>query len=226
VHHEQLCNAERDQSSRAIHSGILMEALPPLANFLIAHGNVLLLPLAVIEGPIVSFIAGILSAEGYLDWYWAISLLTCGDLIGDAICYCIGRSGGAPFAWLGRRFGLREDRLDRVAEGLRHNATKMLFIGKWTHSIGALVLISAGMARVRLAKFMLVNLIATVPKSAVLFGAGYFAPAWYGLLTRHWILGSVLLAVAGVSVALIVLRRLLPWPGFFSGGSFFNEAGR
>src|SRR5271166_424112 len=131
-----------------------MGALSPLANVLIAHGSVLVLPLAVIEGPIVSVMAGLLSAKGFLDWYSALSLLVCGDLVGDAIYYWIGRTGRASMAGLGRRFGTPTVLSPDMIHGLRQNATRMLLIGKWTHSIGALVLIGAGAIRVNLAKFM------------------------------------------------------------------------
>ena len=53
----------------------------------------------------------------------------------------------------------------------------MLVIGKWTHTIGCVVLIGSGMLRLPLPRFILINLLATVPKSAVLFGIGYFADA-------------------------------------------------
>ena len=183
-----------------------MQSWSPLADFLIAHGGLLLLPLAVIEGPIVSVIAGFLSARGYLDWYWALSLLVCGDLIGDVIYYWIGRSGRAPLAGLGRRF-MRAEPSAELTHGLRRNASRMLLIGKWTHSIGALVLMGAGMIRLNLAKFMLVNLAATLPKSGVLFGLGYFAWTYYPLLARHLLFGSVLLFLVGSAAILLILRR-------------------
>jgi len=183
-----------------------MESWSPLVDFLIAHGSLLVLPLAVLEGPIVSVTAGFLSARGYLDWYWALSLLVCGDLIGDVMWYWIGRSGRTPLAGLGRRF-MRAGLSAELAHGLRRNATKMLLIGKWTHSIGALVLMGAGMMRLNLPKFMLVNLVGTVPKSGVLFGVGYFAWTYYLLLARHLLFGSVLLFLVGSAAILLMLRR-------------------
>ncbi len=147
-------------------------------SFLIAHGSGLILPLAVVEGPIVSVLAGLLSARGDFHWYWALSLLVCGDLIGDAIYYWIGRTGRAPIAGLGRVLRIRNLVTPAVQVGLRRNSVKMQLIGKWTHSIGCIVLVGAGMLRLPFARFMLVNLLATLPKSAVLFGLGYFADGY------------------------------------------------
>ena len=127
----------------------------------------------------------------------------CGDLIGDLIYYWIGRTGRAPLAGLARRLGVRRGVPPEVQAGLRQNAAKMLCIGKWTHSIGCLVLIGSGMLRVPLPRFMLVNLLATMPKSAVLFGVGYFAGNCLPLFERHYALGTVMLGCLG-AVAIVL----------------------
>ncbi len=175
--------------------------------FLIAHGSALILPLAVIEGPVVTILTGFLSAQGYFDWFWALCLLVCGDLIGDVITYGIGRAGGTPLGLLGRRAGLGRVLTPELQRGLTDNAAKMLFIGKWTHTIGCVVLIGSGMLRLPLPGFILVNLLATVPKSAVLFGVGYFAGDEYPLVADHFGLAMIALCAAGVAAVALVLRR-------------------
>jgi membrane-associated protein len=188
-----------------------------LDGLLMTHGNALMfamLPLSVIEGPVVSILAGFLSARGDFHWYWALCLLICGDLIGDMICYWIGRSGRVPLAGLGDRLRLRNLVTPALQRGLECNATKMLFIGKWTHSIGCIVLIGSGMLRLPLARFMLVNLLATIPKSAVLFGLGYFADSYWKLFEHHVLLASTALGAAGCAAILLILRRPGPtWDG-------------
>lgn len=175
--------------------------------FLITHGIALILPLAVIEGPVVSVLAGFLSAQGDFHWYWALCLLVCGDLIGDGIYYWIGRSGRASLTGLGKLLRMRAHVTTAVQCGLRCNAVKMLFIGKWTHSIGGLVLVGSGMLRVPILRFILVNLVATVPKSAVLFGFGYFAAGYYPSFERHFMLTTIVLCAAGVaSIGFLLLR--------------------
>ena len=178
-----------------------------LDGFLIAHGSALILPLAVIEGPVVTILTGFLSAQGYFDWYWALCLLVCGDLIGDVIYYWVGRTGGSPLAGLGRWLGVRGMVTPELQHSLTHHAAKMLFIGKWTHSIGCLVLIGSGMLRLPVARFILVNLLATVPKSAVLFGFGYFTGGYYKLFERHFVLGTSVLGAVGVAASVLILRR-------------------
>jgi hypothetical protein len=87
----------------------------------------------------------------------------CGDLISNLIYYGFGRAGR------GVRGGLNPEL--RIA--LVSDAGRMLLVGKWTHSLGC------GAHRQRhgavpLARFLLVNLLATLPKIALLFGVDYF----------------------------------------------------
>ncbi len=189
-----------------------------LGGLLIAHGSALILPLAVVEGPVVSVAAGVLAEQGAVAWYWAVCLLVCGDLLGDIACYCLGRTGGGPLAALGRRFGLRATLSGDLRHRLTHNATRMLVIGKWTHSVGGLVLIGSGMLRVPLRRFLVVNLLATIPKTAVLFGLGYFAGQYYPLLRRHFASETAVLCAIGVAAIALVLRR--------AGGIRADGAGR
>jgi membrane protein DedA with SNARE-associated domain len=176
-------------------------------SFLIAYGSALILPLSVVEGPIVSVATGFLSSQGYFAWPLAITLLVCGDLVGDLIYYWIGRSGVTTFSGLGRRFGPRAAVSPELQCRLKHHSTKMLLIGKWTHSIGCLVLVGSGMLRLPLPQFLLVNLLATLPKSGALFAFGYFAGNHTSFLHDHFFAGSAVLAAAGLVSIAVILRQ-------------------
>ena len=170
------------------------------AAFLVAHGSALILPLAVVEGPVVSIIVGILSAQGYFTWYWAFWLLVCGDLIGDLIYYAIGRAGFTRLPGrLRMTLGVRND--------LVRNSTRMLLVGKWTHALGCVVLIGCGMLRMPPLRFLLVNLLATLPKSAALLGLGYFAGDRYPFFEDHVVFLTFCLCLAGAGAIGLMLRR-------------------
>jgi membrane-associated protein len=179
----------------------------PLPGFLSTHGSALLLPLSVIGGSGGSSLAGALSAQGLFRWYWALGLLVCGDLIGDLIDYWVGRRGRVPLGRLGRGLGLGQAMSPRLHRDLRQNATKMLLIGKWTHSLGCVILVGSGALRVPLPRFIIVNLLATVPKSAVLFGFGYYASRYWPMFQQHWVLGTLALCALGATAIGIVLWR-------------------
>ncbi|WP_158925749.1 DedA family protein [Acidisphaera sp. S103] len=178
-----------------------------LDTFLIVHGSALILPLAVIEGPIVTIVTGFLSAQGYFNWYWALPLLMCGDVIGDIGYYWVGRAGVGPLGRLGRLFGVRDALAPALQRDLARQATRMWLIGKWTHTMGGVVLVGSGMLRLPLSRFILVNLLATIPKSAVLFGAGFFFGDHYPFLERHIVASIVALGIIGASSIVLTLRR-------------------
>jgi membrane protein DedA with SNARE-associated domain len=176
-------------------------------SFLIAYGSVLILPLSVVEGPAVSAATGFLSSQGYVGWKLAMLLLVCGDLIGDLIYYWIGRTGVTPLSGVSRRLGLSEAFSPEFQHDLKQHSTKMLLVGKWTHAIGCVVLVASGMLRLPLPHFLLVNLLASVPKSGALFAFGYFAGNHTGFFERHAVLGSVLLGIAGAACVALMLRH-------------------
>jgi membrane protein DedA with SNARE-associated domain len=174
-----------------------------LDGFLIAYGSALILPLSVVEGPAVSAATGFLCSEGYFGWPLAMLLLVCGDLIGDLIYYWIGRGGLVPLS----RLGASEAVSPEFQQQLKQHSTKMLLIGKWTHSIGCVVLLASGMLRLPLAHFLLVNLIATIPKSGLLFSLGYFAGGHITMFERHAFAATAILGAAGVAGIALILRQ-------------------
>jgi membrane protein DedA with SNARE-associated domain len=175
--------------------------------FLIAHGSALILPLAVVEGPFVSIASGFLAARGYVGWVLAFCLLACGDVIGDVMYYWVGRSGKTPLGFVLRRLGVRGTLSPQMQARLKDNATQVLLIGKWTQSAGLLVLVGCGMLRVPLPRFILVNTLATLPKTAVLMAVGAVAGNHVATLEDHATLTAIVLGLIAVVAILLVLRR-------------------
>jgi membrane protein DedA with SNARE-associated domain len=108
---------------------------------------------------------------------------------------------------LRRRLGIGGAITPALQQRLRRNATRMLLVGKWTHALGGLVLVGSGMLRLPLPQFILVNLLATVPKSAALFGLGYFTGDHYPFLERHYVLATGVACAAGLASITLILRR-------------------
>lgn len=177
-----------------------------LAAFVAGYGLALLWPLAVIEGPIVSVVAGVLCSQGLLAWYWVYPLLVLGDLCGDLLYYAAGRLSHSWLHRVGPRFGLPVARGEAMAGRVRDHDLRMLLIGKWTHAVGAFVLVAAGAARIGLSRFVVINLLATLPKSALLLGVGYYAGANFTDWLNHYGAFAFALPVLGIAAIVLVLR--------------------
>ncbi len=190
--------------------------LPAPMQVLDQYGGMLLLPMAVLEGPVVAMVAGVLCARGSLDPCFALLALIGGDLIGDLVLYWLGRSGMASLGVLGRHFAVVVPTSAELSR-LQGNWAKLLLIGKWTHAVGAAVLLAAGAARLNLARFTVINLLATLPKVGLLFAAGYFAwsaDLFTGVLPEARVFGAAALLGGGALAIVVARRHLSPaWVG-------------
>jgi membrane protein DedA with SNARE-associated domain len=147
-----------------------------ILGYLITYRYILIIPLTIVEGPIVMILCGFLLHLGKFDIIPLYVALTIGDLIGDVGWYCVGRFGGAPFIKkFGRFFSITEQALERVTNLFHKHHNKILFISKITMGFGfALVtLITAGIAKVPFKKYMILNVSGQLIWTAILLGIGY-----------------------------------------------------
>lgn len=138
------------------------------------HGLQIMFLLAVIEGPIVTIIAAALAFRGYFD-PWAVGVVAlAGDIVGDVLLYGIGRLFPALARRLAERRSPREgggpSRLDAL---FRTRGLHLLVFGKMTHVLGFAVILGAGLARMPMVPFIVLSVIATVPKVLILILLGF-----------------------------------------------------
>ncbi len=156
-----------------------------VVHLLTSYGYLLVFPLAIVEGPIVSIIAGFLTAEGYVYGPLIYVLLVLGDLCGDGIAYAAGRWGRRVFGTRVGSFTGRKEYVKRASTYLSKNPGRTLLFAKLTHSAGFIVLVTAGAVRVPLRTFFWYNLLGTVPKSLVLLLVGYLVGSQYRTIDSY-----------------------------------------
>lgn len=160
-------------------------SLDSIINLLSTYKYALLFPISIVEGPVVSVIAGFLSAHGFLNLFITYAVLIAGDIVGDTMYYSIGRWGGRPFIrkW-GKYFGIKEDKVLKIEKHFEKHAGKTLLIGK-TQAIGGLFLAAAGLSKMPYWKFIWFNFIGTIPKSAILLAVGFFIGNAYKVINNY-----------------------------------------
>jgi membrane protein DedA with SNARE-associated domain len=176
----------------------------------IKYGYAALLLATVVEGPVATIIGAFLASQGLLNIAFVYAVSVGGDLTGDLIYYGIGRSG--RIAWRPRPshgFKRRWFRVLTLARQLRTNAGRMLLFGKFTHSAGFLILLTAGAIRVPMTAFLGYNLLGTLPKSALFIVIGYYFCAAYNRLDSYLGVASPLIFIAICIGAGIWLRKRL-----------------
>lgn len=186
-----------------------MFGLEAVAAILAKHGLVVLAPIAVLEGPIVTVIAAWLASQGLFN-LWSVALVVViADMVGDYLLYALGRWGlhRMPASWRDR-LGLKRQRLEQLAMHFSKKGGRTLLLGKLTHSAGAAVLVAAGLARMPAFRFGWINLAATVPKSLIFVALGYGFGSAYARID-NWIsrVSLVLLAVIAVVGVVWLLQR-------------------
>ncbi|KKR21334.1 MAG: hypothetical protein UT48_C0010G0082 [Parcubacteria group bacterium GW2011_GWE2_39_37] len=164
-----------------------------------------LFPLVVIEGPIVTVIAGFLASLKQLNFLTAFWVIVMGDLLGDALHYFIGRWGKETSIqrW-GRYFGITPERVARLEQHFKEHSGKTLLLGKLLHGVGASFLVAAGVARMSFSRFILFNLIGTLPKTLFLMLLGYYFGKATSRIESYFEIAGIIFLLIGMIVFAIL----------------------
>jgi len=178
-------------------------------SLLLAYRYAIFFPLAVAEGPIVTIIAGFLTSLGYFNFLVIYILAVVGDIVGDVIYYFIGRWGGRRIMERGRFLWLRAEEFTKIENHFFNHAGKTLLFGKWTHSVGAIILTAAGMSRMPLGKFVFYNTAGSIPKSLALMIVGFYFGRAYQQIDKYFGFGALIMLVIiiVVTAAYLLIRR-------------------
>ncbi|MDO5646987.1 DedA family protein [Paracoccus sp. (in: a-proteobacteria)] len=171
-------------------------------------GLLVLFPISILEGPIVTVVASWFARQGLMNIIGVYIVCVVADVVGDAGFYWLGRHGLSP-RWQ-KRLGLTPARRRVLKNQFRRNGARILVLGKLTHSAGLAVLVAAGASRFGFGRFILWNTIATMPKTLFFVIIGY---SFGGVSDQveSWIArGSLLmLALIVAGAGLWVARRKL-----------------
>lgn len=161
--------------------------------------------LMVLEGPIITGIAGFLASLGFFNIWIIIALGVLGNLIPDLILFYIGKSGGNKVLnYLHKKLNLNISKTDRLKERLRSNLNRGIIVVKLTPGLAILGLITIGIVKPKLKDFLLVtflvNLIATL----------FFAVGGYYSGFAFLSLAETFNEIVGLVIAAVLILILLP----------------
>ena len=150
-------------------------AFTVLVPWIIAHGYLIFLIAATIEGPVVTIAAGIAAASGYANIFIVILIAVSGDLLGDGLYYGIGYgSRRIIHSTFFQRLGMTEKRIEKLENLLDLHARKAVFLVKISPFIGPAGLVVIGSMHMELKKFFETATIISVPKSIILALIGFY----------------------------------------------------
>ncbi len=169
-----------------------------LIALLLHYRYVIILPIAILEGPIITIIGGFLVSMGALNPFIVYALVVSGDALGDAGCYIIGRWGSPLVERHGAKIGVTKEKVEVVKEYFHSHRRKALFLSKVLHGIGFTGLIVAGTLKIPYRKFFTVCFLTTAVQSliflliGILFGHAYTTIGQY---LNYYTAGSIIIGV-------------------------------
>ncbi len=168
-----------------------------------------MLPLMIVEGPVVTIIAAMLASLGAFAWPVVLFFSVLGDLLGDVLLYGAGRKWGMGFVrGPGKYLGISEELVLKMEKYFQKHGGKTIFAVKSTTGLCWATFATAGIVKMDFRKFLQYSLLGGIVWSGFLVAMGYF----YGYLWRSikqyisWI-GVIIFVVAALSFVGITLYK-------------------
>jgi membrane protein DedA with SNARE-associated domain len=109
---------------------------------------ILLAALVAVEGPLATLLGAAASAAGLMKPGWVFLAATSGNLIADSLWYTLGYLGKVDWALrFGKKLGIDNEILERLENGMRNHAARILFVAKLTLSMMIPALLAAGLVK-------------------------------------------------------------------------------
>ncbi len=177
--------------------------------FLHHYGYWMMLPLMIIEGPIVTVLAAMMASLGAFNVYVVLFFSILGDIIGDVFLYTLGYRFGMGFVrHIGKYMGITEKLVLRMGEYFKKHGGKTIFAVKSTTGLCWATFTAAGIVKMDFKKFLKNSFYGGIVWSGFLVAMGYF----YGYLWREikqyiqWV-GWIIFAIAVISITIIIFYK-------------------
>ena len=177
----------------------------------------ILLPLSLIEGPVVAFIAGTLASFGYFNLYFLAVFFFVRDVGLDGVYYAIGHFGGrtAFAARMLAKIGVTNDHLEKVRLLWERRPATTMLIGKLSYGIASAFIGVAGTVGMPLRLFFAYGSLVAVLQYGTLLLAGYYLGASLGgnivavINNVEYVLLFAAIVIAGYYALTWYMRRKL-----------------
>ncbi|HDH07685.1 MAG TPA: DedA family protein [Candidatus Moranbacteria bacterium] len=167
--------------------------------FLSQHGYWIIVPLMIIEGPVVTVIAATMAALGAFNAFVVLGLSILGDVGGDIIWYGAGYFWGMSFVRkVGKYFGVTENLVLKMEKYFNNHGGKTIFAMKSTTGLCWATFTATGIVKMKFSKFLTYSILGGIIWSGFLVAMGYF----YGYLWREisqyiewigWAIGGIVI---------------------------------
>ena len=168
----------------------------------------ILLPLAIVEGPILAVIAGFFCTQGYLNPFIVYPVIVLGDVIGDTIVYTFGRWGVPAFPKkIVHKMGLKPGNIEKARFYFDANPKKTISLSKITLGIGVAGIYLAGHTRIHYGTFLKICVVTSAVQYVVYLGIGLFFGSAYKQINHYLNVFAASAIIALLSVILFFVVK-------------------
>jgi membrane protein DedA with SNARE-associated domain len=171
-----------------------------MIQLLLTYKYIILIPLAIIEGPIVTVICGFLVTLKFFNPFVVYIVMVLGDIVGDGGIYYIGYSGKRFLKY----FKVTEEKLEKAKLYFHENHHKAIIMSKLVHGIGFTGLLAAGASRVPYKRYFKTCAAISVVQSFVMLIIGIFFGHAYVQIGKY-----LNYYAAGVSVLVLTILLIV-----------------
>ena len=167
---------------------------------------------AIFEGPVLMMTSGFLFRLGEFHFWPMYLALLSGDLLADVGWYFIGYYGASPIALrITKVFGVTPDIIHKIELRFRQHQTKILFISKVTMGFGFALatLMVAGIFKVPLKRYILINFLGGLIWTLFLLVVGYFLGNIYQVIIPELRIVFLCIMVTGMIVGLHFITKYI-----------------
>src|ERR1035437_5380183 len=164
---------------------------------LIKYKYLILLPLAMTEGPLLAIVVGFFIHLGYLSLLPSYLILILGDLVPDNVYYYIGRysSKSKVIEKYKSKLTFLSKHFDRI-ETIWHTHTfKTMFFSKLAYGLSIPLIIISGNVKLPYKKFILSANIVAIFQYGIFLIIGYYFGRSYELMGKYAKFAGIMIAV-------------------------------
>ena len=175
------------------------------AQLILEYRYWILIPLSLLEGPIIAFIAGTFASIGYFNIWALAALFFVRDVGLDLVYYAIGHyGGGSAFVQkMLHKLRITPEHLGEVRILWERHPGKTMFIGKISYGIASAFIVVAGMVGMPLKKFIGWGSVVAVIQYGGLLFLGYFFGDAFGASIQK-ILSNIEYVLLGIAVVIAI----------------------
>ncbi len=176
-------------------------------NLILTYKYLIIFPLAVIEGPFLCVVLGYLIFAGYINWLVTFLVVLAADIGPDIFYWRLGLHGNKKI--LESKYFAKSEKAAtnlQILENMWHKHTKKtMFFGKLAYGIALPIIISAGVAKLPLKKFVLASLPVGIFQIGLLLFVGYHLGTSYELAGKYVKYPGIIIAIMLLLIAVLYI---------------------